>query len=575
MATGKTIAKFLISIGVDVQGAKKAKDDVDGSTKSAEDTDKKGSPKLKAFAAAAKIAFGGVAVAAAASSAAILAAGTAIFSFANEQTHAMAEVSEGAKKLGLGADEYQRLIQVAEKTGTSMDHLGGGVRRLNAEMLNVASGNGAAFEEKLAAIGLTASQLEGKSTTDQIGMIGDALNMVEDASTRAARAATLFGEDAGPGMANVLTAGSVALTDLAAAAEGIFTDEQLAKADEFQDALTEAKHVFAGVAGELAVALAPAILQVTDAITTFIHDNDKLIKQDLPKILETVLEHGLKLIPIVMDVASGVADLVIQAEPLIDVFLDFTSGSLQAGMEGVLGVLNAVLPVVLGVAGAVTEIVTGVDILQTKSAKRGAPKFLSEIEEEKERGRRNKAKVGLGDKAKAAAGMKWAIERDLSAEQLARQAGQIIDAGQAKTIEQAFQQLRNENEQLLIMDEEPKPGEKPKPKGGRGGGAKKAKTAEKKSAFFGDYRDVLATYAGRTPEDSLKALEQLEKGVMPADHKPETSITITNHNQYDIDVGGITVVDAQNPKATGQGIMAELQAIMKKTAATMPNNVLR
>jgi hypothetical protein len=97
-----------------------------------------------------------------------------------------------------------------------------------------------------------------------------------------------------------------------------------------------------------------------------------------------------------------------------------------------------VLPVILGIAGAVTEIVTGTDILQTKSGKRGAPKFLSDIEKEKEKERQTKAKVGLPEKAKAASKANWAIERDLSESTIARQVGMMIDQGQVKTIEEGL-----------------------------------------------------------------------------------------------------------------------------------------
>ena len=387
-------------------------------------------------------------------------------------------------------------------------------------------------------------------------------------------AATLFGEDAGPGMANVLTAGSVALDDLAASAEGVFTDDQLAKADEFQDSLTEVKHVIAGVAGDLAVALAPAIMEIADAVKVFIHDNEKLIKQDLPKILDVVLEHALDLVPIFFQLATGVADLVIEAEPLIDAFLDFTSGSLAAGMQGVLDVLNATLPIILGVAGAVTEIVTGVDILQVKSAKRGAPEFMSEKKAREEKAKREKAKDGLGTKAKAAAGMAWAQERDLSESQIARQAAQIIDSGQAKTIEQAFQQLKAENEQLLILDKDPDAKDKPK-KTGRDGDAKDKPSKEIKSAFFGDYRNVLMTYAGKSPDESMKALESLEKGVMPKEHKPETSINITNNNTYHIDVGGIDVNGAGDAMAVAEQVNKALKAEYKKVAASTPATLVR
>lgn len=72
----------------------------------------------------------------------------------------------------------------------------------------------------------------------------------------------------------------------------------------------------------------------------------------------------------------------------------------------------------------------------------------------------------------------------------------------------------------------------PKPKA-RGGG--KAKKEEKVEARFGDYRAVLQAYADSRAGVDAKALDSLAKGSMPKDHRPETSIQVTNHNNYSFD----------------------------------------
>jgi len=108
-----TIAKLLIAIGVSVDGAKKASDEVDGATDSAENTDKKGSPKLKAFAKSAAVAFAAVGAAAVAATAALASAGGKLFDFTKEQTAAMDTIAKTAPKMGLSTDEYQRLASAA------------------------------------------------------------------------------------------------------------------------------------------------------------------------------------------------------------------------------------------------------------------------------------------------------------------------------------------------------------------------------------------------------------------------------------------------------------------------------
>lgn len=575
MSAGKTIAELLIKIGVSVDGAKKAEDEIDGVTKAAEDTDKKGSGKLSKFAAVAKVAFGGVATAAAAASGAILAAGAAAFAFANEQTQAMDEIAKQSATLALSTDEYQRLTQAAGHLGTSTEDLGAGIRKLNAEMLKIASGGGQDFEDKLARIGLTSDMLDGKTTTESIGMIGDALNLIEEPAIRAARAAEIFGEDAGPKLANVLAAGTAGLTELSEAAEGVFTREQLAQAEAMQDTFADFQHMLGGVAGELAVALAPALTAVVDAITEFVHENQDLIKQQLPKILTLILDNALKLLPTVLDLAGAVADLIVQAQPLIDVFVDFVSGSLENGMRGVLAVLETLLPVVLAVTGAIMEAVGGVNTLSgfTQTGPRGAPKFKSqELKEE------------TAAKAGAAANESWAKQRHLSEAEIRSEINRRIDSGEVSSFAEGVAALKEDFDPVLTFAEmaqqsrakkaqdDQRKAEAAKARGK--GGARKPKEKEKVEARFGDYRDVLMTYQGKAPDEQMRALEMLEKGVMPKDHKPETSITITNNITNNVDAS-ISVNGAGSPIEVGKAVKAEIDGMLKRVAASTPNTVVR
>ena len=579
MSAGKTIAKLLIAIGVSVDGAKKAEDEINDTTKAAENTDKKGSPKIKEFAKTALKAFLGVSAGATAAAGAILAAGKVAFNFANEQTAAMDEVAKGAKKLALGTDEYQRISQAAGHLGTSTEDLGAGIRKLNAEMLNVASGTGQAFEDKLAQIGITAKQLEGKSTTEQIGLIGDALNLISDDAERAARSAMIFGEDAGPKLANVLAAGTVGLTELSDAAEGVFSDEAIAKATLVQDTLGELKHIVGGVAGDLAVALAPAVTAVADAIKTFISENEDLIKQQLPKILTMIVDNAVKLLPVVLDLASAVADLVVQAQPLIDQFVDFTSGTLESSMRAVLGIMEAILPVLLAITGTIMEAVGGAETLvglAGQTGPRGAPKFKSD-----------ELKEDTAAKAGKAANEPWARQRHLTEAEIRAEINKKIDSGEVSSFEQGVAALKEEYDPVLSFAEmgqqararkAQRDAAEAEAKKRRGGGARKPKDDKSKEmvdARFGDYRDVLMTYQGKGPEESRKALEALEKGVMPKEHKPETSITITNNITNHIDVGGIEVNGAGSPTATAKEIKAVLMREYKAVAAATPSTIVR
>lgn len=111
------------------------------------------------------------------------------------------------------------------------------------------------------------------------------------------------------------------------------------------------------------------------------------------------------------------------------------------------------------------------------------------------------------------------------------------------------------------------------PKPSRGGG-KKPKKEEKVEARFGDYLDVLKAYADSRAGVDAKALDSLAKGSMPKDHKPETSITITNHNNWTFE-NEFAIVGGRPTQAIAVDVAAAIQAEIIKAIKQTPNGLVR
>jgi len=73
----------------------------------------------------------------------------------------------------------------------------------------------------------------------------------------------------------------------------------------------------------------------------------------------------------------------------------------------------------------------------------------------------------------------------------------------------------------------------------------------------------------------MKALASLTKGTMPAEHKPETSIQITNNITNTVEVGSIEVNGASAPADVAKAVKSEISAMFKKTAAQTPSSIVR
>jgi len=301
----QTIADLLINIGVKAPDAEKAEQKIKGVRQEATKTGQKGGAALKSLAKYAKVGFAAIATAAVAAAAAVVKLGKSIYSFVDETTSNLDKIAKGSQKAGMGTEEFQRLAFAAERSGSSIEALTKASQKFNQNMLDAAAGGGKMFTDALDELGLSFELLEGKTTTEQLGMLGDALLNVEDTAVRAALAAKILGMRGGPELVPLLNEGKKGIKELAGEATGIIKDETIGKATAFRDELTNMMGEVAAVKAELAVELIPVVKDFLEQFLKWVRENENFIKQDIPKIIKGISDVLLDLIPLVQDTIEG------------------------------------------------------------------------------------------------------------------------------------------------------------------------------------------------------------------------------------------------------------------------------
>ncbi|HET6496986.1 MAG TPA: hypothetical protein VFH61_16660, partial [Thermoleophilia bacterium] len=195
--------------------------------------------------------------------AAVAATASKAIQFVGDETARLDRFAKGAQQTGLGFDAYQRLGHVAKLAGTNVEVLAKGSIRLTRQLNELASGRGTVAADNLERLGLTLDDLQGKLPTEQIAIMSDAIASIPSEAQRTAIAVELFGKS-GAELVPLLNSGSAAIREMAGDVGKVFTREDLAKAEAYQDALANLEKAAADVKGELAVGVAPVFTEIAD-----------------------------------------------------------------------------------------------------------------------------------------------------------------------------------------------------------------------------------------------------------------------------------------------------------------------
>lgn len=203
-----------------------------------------------------------VRVAAAAAVAAATAAGVAMIRSGLQTVDAQAKL---AQSLGTTVASIQTLERAGELAGVSMSGIEQATKDLTRRLSQAAAGSGPAADA-LDRLGLSATELIALPLDQRVGAINAAIESFVPAAERAAVAGQLFGEEGSIAMSRIDTATLRQATEDVLAFGVVVSEQDADQIERTNDAISRLVLIWRGLANQLAVAAAPALEAVANAM---------------------------------------------------------------------------------------------------------------------------------------------------------------------------------------------------------------------------------------------------------------------------------------------------------------------
>lgn len=185
----------------------------------------------------------------------------------------MDELGKAAQKIGIPIEQLSGLEYAARLADLSLGDLQSNLTKFNRSLGEIAGGGSNDAGAALKAIGVSAVDASGKlrPTTSLIADIAEKFSGYRDGAEKSALAMALFGK-AGADMIPFLNGGRDAITgatDEASRFGLIVTDQGAKAAEQFNDNLTRLKGAGEGLTNQVAAAMLPAMVDITNAMVSF------------------------------------------------------------------------------------------------------------------------------------------------------------------------------------------------------------------------------------------------------------------------------------------------------------------
>jgi len=239
------------------------------------------------------------------------------------------QVAKMAKRTGLSVEALSELKFVASQAGTSIEALETGFRRMQRSIYD--AGRGLSTQtDALADLGLKYKDLKGLAPEKQFKLLAEAISRVEDPTRKAALAQALFGR-AGTQLLPMMASGAKGIEILQKEARRLgltMSSEDAAAAEDFTDALDKLWKVVKMGVFHVGAALAPALQQVAETITSVAMKISEWVQAN-----QQLIVTALKVVAIVIAVGVALAML----------------GTVISGLGTILGALITVITTVAAV----------------------------------------------------------------------------------------------------------------------------------------------------------------------------------------------------------------------------------
>ena len=577
MAT--TIAELLVQIGVSVEGAKKAEEQIDGLKTSGQAAGQSLEKDLGGGAEVAgvqTVALGnlvaqGVTALAGLALQAIKTGAAFAIDLVTGFAAAGDEIAKTSKQLGVGAQSLQRLTFAAERSGVSSASLQRSIRTLQVGLIDAREKGVGPAADGLALLGLQLEDIPVDDAEAAFGVISDALQNVESEAERSSIAADLFGQRAGIELKSLLVEGSEGIRELGDRAEelgGVLGEDALGSAEQLTDAFTDLQTLFDGVKNQIGSALAPTITVLVDKITDFVAENDDLIQQDIPKLFEALADLLPPVLKFTSQLVDGVAFLVTEFERFneeADAGIGYAS-ELRDVFTALTAPIRTLIDLISKAAKGLSDLADQVDVI-SKARDRARDALGLGPRDVPETNRRVSATEVAAEAGSERAQQLLAQENErllqaqLQAESDAERA--FFEAQQAKNkagVERERQRLAREGKSRKGR------------RGGRGGG-RAAATAEQVVSDV-TFEDVLRGVIGGRGNEIAQSIRGLASRTPRTDQiKPTVAIDFFNF-QVTQNITGESD-PAEIGRQAAQAIRQEFQTQTARAGTTLASNIVR
>jgi hypothetical protein len=227
-------------------------------------------------------------------------------------------MNDMSKATGLSVESLSQLQYAAEQSGSNLDGLETGLRRLSKAAADAADGSkesADAFKK----IGVSVKDADGslRSTEDLLLDVADVFSQYEDGAGKAALAQELFGKS-GADLIPFLNQGKTgikALKDEAAALGITISGETAQAADDFNDKLNKLSFIAQGIGRQIASELLPSISGIVDAFADFSTNGDvaRQIAESVATAFKLIADIGSRVTETFQDVGSALGALAAAA----------------------------------------------------------------------------------------------------------------------------------------------------------------------------------------------------------------------------------------------------------------------
>lgn len=162
-----------------------------------------------------------------------------------------------ARRIGTTAETIQEYDYVAQRSGVSTDLMRNSLEKLQGKVSQAANGN-KGMAETLKEVGIEAKSFAKLPLGDQMEAIARGFSKLKTDGDRTRLAMQLF-EEEGRGMVTVFEGGADAIAEMRAQARGfgLYSTEEAAAAEAFNDNLLDMQMIIGGIRNRIAVELMP------------------------------------------------------------------------------------------------------------------------------------------------------------------------------------------------------------------------------------------------------------------------------------------------------------------------------